>query len=36
MRRKHPVATWLASVGVFEIAHAGKSDCYGAMYTDQM
>jgi hypothetical protein len=36
MRRRHPVAAWLASVGAFETAQAGKPDCYGAMYTDQM
>jgi hypothetical protein len=36
MRRRHNVAARLAGVGAFETAHAGKPDCYGAMYTDQM
>jgi hypothetical protein len=30
------VAVRLAGVDVFGIAHAGKPNCYGAMYTDQM
>jgi hypothetical protein len=36
MCHKHPVAAWLAGVGAFETAHAGKPDCYGAVYTDHM
>jgi hypothetical protein len=30
------VAARLAGVGVFEIASAGKPDCYDAVCTDQM
>jgi hypothetical protein len=36
MRRRHHVAVRLAGVGLLEIAHAGKPDCYGAMPADQM
>ncbi len=36
MRRSPPVAARLAGVGAFETAHAGKPDCYGAKYTDQL
>jgi hypothetical protein len=36
MRHKHHVAARLAGVGAVETAHAGKPDCYGAVYTDHM
>jgi len=37
MRRNiTPVAAWLASVGVFEIAVAGKPCCYGLWVANAM